>query len=62
MAKFFVPTTGVADWRALRAALVEPALVAAGIFALLVASFSSPGGTIGNLPLSSLRFVLAVSG
>ena len=38
---------------------VVPALAIGGAFALIVALFSSPGGTAGNLVLAIVQFVLA---
>ncbi len=42
-----------------RGELVEPALLVGGAFALIVAFFSSPGGTLGNLTLAGIQFALA---
>ncbi len=42
-----------------RGGAVEPALVIGGSFACLVALFSSPGGTVGNLALAAIQFALA---
>lgn len=44
-----------------RGATVGPALLLGGLFALVVAMFSSPGGTIGNLALAAIQFVLAAT-
>lgn len=44
-----------------RGAAVGPALLAGGVFALVVAFFSSPGGTVGNLVLAAIQFALALS-
>lgn len=44
-----------------RGALVTPALVAGGAFALIVALFSSRGGAVANLALSALQFALALT-
>ncbi len=44
-----------------RGPAVTPALLAGGTFALVVAFFSSPGGTVGNLLLAAIKFALAVS-
>ncbi len=44
-----------------RGALVEPALLVGGAFALVVAFFSSPGGTVGNLALAVIQFALALT-
>lgn len=41
---------------------VEPALLAGGTFALVVAFFSSPGGTVGNLGLSGVQYLALLSG
>ncbi len=41
--------------------LVAPALLVGGAFALIVAFFSSPGGTVGNLALAVIQFALAVT-
>ena len=38
---------------------VVPALVAGGIFAAVVAAFSSPWGTVGNLGLAAVQLLLA---
>lgn len=40
-----------------RGSLVRPALLIGGLFALLVALFSSPGGTVGNVVLAAIQFV-----
>lgn len=45
-----------------RGELVTPALMAGGGFALVVALFSSPGGTVANLGLAALQFALALTG
>jgi hypothetical protein len=42
-----------------RGDLVTAALLAGGVFALVVALFSSPGGTAGNLMLAAIQFGLA---
>lgn len=42
-----------------RGAAVTPALVVGGVFAALVAVFSSPGGAAGNLVLAAVQLVLA---
>ncbi|MDH3296283.1 MAG: hypothetical protein OER95_18340 [Acidimicrobiia bacterium] len=42
-----------------RGAAVAPALVAGGVFAAVVALFSSSGGAVGNLGLAALQRVLA---
>lgn len=44
-----------------RGAPVRPALLAGGTFALAVAFFSSPGGTVGNLVLAAIQYALALS-
>lgn len=40
---------------------VRPALLVGGAFALAVAFFSSPGGTVGNLLLAGIQYALALS-
>jgi hypothetical protein len=42
-----------------RGDLVTAALIAGGVFALVVALFSSPAGTAGNLTLAASQFALA---
>ncbi len=42
-----------------RGELVGPALLVGGGFAVVVAIFSSPGGTAGNLALAAIQFALA---
>ena len=42
-----------------RGAAVGPALVVGGAFAAVVALFSSPGGTLGNVALAAIQFALA---
>lgn len=44
-----------------RGAAVGPALFAGGCFALVVAFFSSPRGTVANLALAAAQFGLALS-
>lgn len=44
-----------------RTVLAGPALLIGGAFALVVAFFSSPGGTIGNLALAGIQFALAAA-
>lgn len=44
-----------------RGDLVTAALLAGGAFAFVVAFFSSPGGTVGNLTLAGIQFVLAAA-
>ncbi|MDH3293029.1 MAG: hypothetical protein OER95_01755 [Acidimicrobiia bacterium] len=44
-----------------RGGAVIPALVVGGVFAAVVALFSSPGGTIGNLALAIAQLVLAAA-
>ncbi len=44
-----------------RGGAVRPALLAGGTFALVVAFFSSPGGTVGNLLLAAIQFALGLS-
>ncbi len=44
-----------------RGGLVTQALLAGGAFSLVVALFSSPGGTAGNLALAALYFGLALT-
>jgi hypothetical protein len=41
-----------------RGGAVTPALVAGGVFAAVVALFSSPGGAVGNLGLAALQLAL----
>ncbi|MGI9649278.1 MAG: hypothetical protein ACR2OI_12235 [Acidimicrobiia bacterium] len=41
-----------------RGDLVKPALLVGGVFACVVALFSSPGGTAGNLVLAVIQFAL----
>ena len=43
-----------------RGVLVAPALFLGGSFAVLVAFFSNPAGTVGNLALAAVQFLLAV--
>jgi hypothetical protein len=40
---------------------VGPALVVGGCFATAVALFSSPGGTVGNVVLAVVQFILAAA-
>lgn len=44
-----------------RGDLVTAALLAGGVFALVVAFFSSPGGTAANLVLAAGQFALALT-
>ena len=44
-----------------RGDLVGPALLVGGSFALVVAFFSNPGGTAGNLALAVIQFTLALT-
>lgn len=45
----------------LRGDLVRPALIAGGVFALVAAAASSPGGTVANLALAALLATLALT-
>lgn len=53
--------TGVAIAILTRGELVVAALLVGGAFALVVALFSSPGGTAGNLVLAVIQFTLALT-
>ena len=44
-----------------RGGAVTPALVVGGVFAAVVALFSSPGGTLGNLVLAAIQLALAAA-
>ncbi len=44
-----------------RGDLVQPGLVAGGGFALVGAAASSPGGTVANLAMAAVLFILAVT-
>lgn len=44
-----------------RGDLVKPALLAGGAFSCVIALFSSPGGTAGNLTLAMIQFAAAAS-
>jgi hypothetical protein len=44
-----------------RGAFVVPSLVVGGVFAVVVAFFSSPGGAVGNLALAVVQIWLAAT-
>jgi len=44
-----------------RGDLVTAALLAGGVFSFVAAFFSSPGGTVGNLALAAIQFILAAA-